>query len=90
MDPPQVVRELKRDALGRVELLRRDQALFVRRVACGGRIPGSGWAARLLLARERRALSALAGLPGVPRLVDDCELLRNDLDAVRDVPTFAR
>lgn len=70
----QVVRELKRDALGRVELLQRDQELFVRRVACGGRIPGSGLAARLLLARERRALGVLEGLPGVPVLVEDPEL----------------
>lgn len=72
MDLPQVERVLKRDALGRVELLTGDErrrARVVRRIACGGRLPLSGLVARVLLRRERRALAALAGLTGVPRLV---------------------
>lgn len=67
-DPRQATRVLKRDGLGRVELLAGDPPL-VRRVASGGTIPGSGLVARVLLARERRALAALAELPAVPRLV---------------------
>lgn len=70
MQAPQVVRELKRDALGRVELLAGPRGPVVRRVACGGRIPGSRGVARLLLGRERRALERLAGLRGVAGLVD--------------------
>jgi len=59
---------LKADALGRVErVVTADGSVRVRRVACGGRIPGSGLVARALLARERRALAALEGLAGVPR-----------------------
>ncbi len=61
----QVERLLKEDALGRVELVRTQGGRFVRRVACGGRVPGSRLVARVLLARERRALTALAGLEGV-------------------------
>jgi hypothetical protein len=61
-------RLLKADALGRVErVVTADGSVRVRRVACGGRIPGSGLVARALLARERRALAALEGLAGVPR-----------------------
>ena len=72
VDRPQVkVTELKRDALGAVELLQRGQECAVRRVASGGRIPGSGWVARVLLRRERRALDALSGLPAVPALLTD-------------------
>ncbi len=66
-----VVRELKRDALGRVELLAGRNGLLVRRVACGNGFPGSRAIAHLLMRRERRALAALAGLHGVPALVDD-------------------
>lgn len=67
--PPGLERTLlKEDALGRVELLRCGDERRVRRVACGGRVPLSGWLARRLLARERRALLALAGLEGVPAL----------------------
>ena len=62
---------LKTDALGRVErVVGPDGTLRVRRVACGGGIPGSRFVARRLLGRERRALRALADLPGVPRLLD--------------------
>jgi hypothetical protein len=64
---PRAVQLLKRDALGRVELLDDGSERRIRRVA-GGRLPGSALVARLLLARERRALAALAGLAGVPRL----------------------
>ena len=64
-----LVQLFKRDALGRVELVRRAGELAVRRVACGWRWPGSGFVARRLLARERRALEALAGLPGVARVL---------------------
>jgi len=74
-----VVAELKRDALGVVEELAVFSAAgaevseprLVRRVACGGRMPGSRLVARLLLARERAALGELAGVAGVPRLVED-------------------
>ena len=62
---------LKRDALGRVELLELDGELRVRRVACGGRVPLSAAVARLLLACERRALETLRGLDGVPALEPD-------------------
>jgi RIO-like serine/threonine protein kinase len=63
-----VERVLKRDALGRVELVREGGGRAIRRVACGGRVPGSALVARYLLERERRALAALAGLDGVPEL----------------------
>ena len=66
----QVERVLKADALGRVELVRTPVGQVVRRVASGGRVPGSGWVARLLLARERRALADLAGLDGVAQLAE--------------------
>jgi hypothetical protein len=65
-----VVRELKRDALGRVELLAGPSGPCVRRVACGNGWPGTRWLGRLLLRRERAALRALAGCPQVPRLLD--------------------
>lgn len=56
----------KRDAFGRVERVEIDGASCARRVADGGSIPGSGWIARRLLARERRALAALRGVAGIP------------------------
>lgn len=74
MGAAQVTRLLKADQLGRVERVEAREAPFVRRVACGGRIPGSGFLARRLMARERRALSALDGLAGVPGVIDDEEL----------------
>ena len=89
MNAAQGTRILKEDALGRVERLEvarpglRSPAVeertivCVRRVACGGRIPGSRWLARRLMARERRALLAIDGLPGVPRVLDDEELARH-------------
>jgi RIO-like serine/threonine protein kinase len=62
---------LKSDAFGRVERLESARGPLVRRVACGGPLPFSGWLARLFARREQRALEALAGLEGVPRLVRD-------------------
>lgn len=73
MESWQVARVLKRDALGRVELLVGPGGRCVRRVACGSRVPFSRWVGRLLLARERRALGALQGVAGVPRLIEDAE-----------------
>ncbi len=70
MEAPQVVRELKRDAFGRVELLEGPRGRLVRRVACGGRAPGSHALARVFLAHERRALRALEGIEGVARVID--------------------
>ena len=70
MGPPQVTRILKSDAFGRVELLRGASGPLVRRTTEGAR-PGLGWLARRLLARERRALSHLGDLDGLPRLVQD-------------------
>jgi hypothetical protein len=66
---PEIVQVWKRDALGRVELVRDAGALVVRRVATGGRLPFSGPVARALLRREERALRALAGVPGVARVL---------------------
>ncbi|MBI5364819.1 MAG: hypothetical protein HZA53_16705 [Planctomycetes bacterium] len=71
---------LKEDQLGRVERVDRMEPgglvpIAVRRVACGGRLPGSRAVARLLARRERRALERLAGLAHVPRLVRDDALV---------------
>jgi hypothetical protein len=71
VNSPQVERELKSDALGRIELLDGPAGRVVRRVASGSRLPGSGWVARRLLGRERRALQLLQGLAGIPALRDD-------------------
>lgn len=71
----QVGEVLKRDSLGRVERLQGPGGVIVRRVACGSRVPGSRWLARLLLARERRAHAALAGCGGVAALVENGEAL---------------
>ncbi len=76
---PQAVVTLEEDSFGRVERVTPDgpsggpgdaSRSFVRRVACGGRIPGSGFLARRLLARERRALVVLEGLERVPALLE--------------------
>lgn len=63
----QVVAVWKADVFGRIECVRADGGMFVRRVACGSRIPLSGWLARRLMARERAALLHAAGLEGLPR-----------------------
>jgi len=61
---------LKSDALGRVErIVGPDGSVRVRRTACGGRLPLSAFLGRRLLARERRALEALDGFRGAPRLL---------------------
>ncbi len=73
MNKPQVVRELKRDLFGRIELLEGPSGRAIRRVAGGGRNPLVGSLARLLLRRERRALRHLEGLPGVARVVTSAE-----------------
>jgi RIO-like serine/threonine protein kinase len=65
----EVVEVWKRDALGRVELVKEAGELAVRRVASGGRLPFSRAVARALLCREARALGTLAGLPGVARVL---------------------
>ncbi|MFT4649828.1 MAG: serine/threonine protein kinase [Glaciecola sp.] len=63
---------LKEDSLGRVEWVEQEGvgAAWIRRVACGGRWPFSGWLARRLMARERSALARLDTVPGMPRLLD--------------------
>lgn len=80
---PEVVQVWKRDVLGRVELVRREGALAVRRVAAGGRVPFSRLLAQTLLRREARALRALEGVPGVARVLaqaaDGGALLRSYL-----------
>jgi len=65
-----VVRVFKQDSFGRVELIRREGTLLVRRVPCGGRIPGSAWVGTWLARRERRTLRRLEGLEGVPQFVE--------------------
>jgi hypothetical protein len=87
---PRVIQVLKRDALGRVELLLSGRERRVRRVACGGGLPGSRWIAHVLLAREAHALRALEGTPGVPQLSDapawvGAPSLAGEVPAERDV-----
>ena len=72
---PQATVTMKTDSLGRVERVPwpgvgEGEGCFVRRVASGGRLPGSALVARELLARERRALLELTGMDGVPHLVE--------------------
>jgi serine/threonine protein kinase len=62
-----VLKLLKADSFGRVELIEKDQVREVRRVACGGKIPGSARLARILARREQRILGRLAHLAGLPR-----------------------
>jgi serine/threonine protein kinase len=71
MERPQVTLELKDDQMGLVERLDGPRGPVVRRVACGGGIPGSGIVARILMRRERLALERLADVNGVARLVID-------------------
>lgn len=73
---------LKQDTFGRIERVDVRSASSadgwrphaIRRVACGSAVPLSRWIARVLAARERRALTELRGLAGVPRVIDDAEL----------------
>src|SRR5258706_15363283 len=76
MGEPRVVAVLKQDAFGRVELLEGDGVQRIRRVACGGRIPGSRLVAHILLGRERRALLALEGVAGVPQIAEEVSFTR--------------
>ncbi len=68
MNEWQVEQLLKSDSFGRVERLAGPRGALLRRVAVGGRLPGSGIVARLLMQRERRALIRLSGTPGTPEL----------------------
>jgi len=69
---PRCLRVLKRDVFGRVEQWSVPEGFVARRVAQAHGPPGAGFVARLLLARERRALEhwerSTGGAPGVPRL----------------------
>jgi len=76
MDSPRVVAILKRDVFGRVERLEGPRGPAVRRVACGSRLPGSRWLARILLRRERAALARLEGLPGTTQRLEWPEYAR--------------
>lgn len=62
-----VLKVLKVDSFGRIELIESERGRMIRRVACGGRIPGSAIAARFLARREQRILSRLQAIAGVPR-----------------------
>ena len=64
----ELIETLKHDVFGRVELVRGPEGLLVRRVARAGLLDPRAILARALLARERRALQALRGMPGVPQL----------------------
>lgn len=79
MDAPRI---LKSDSFGRIERAEVDGRTVIRRVAVGGRIPGSGILARLLMRREARALRALSGMVGVPFVIDEQRraLTRTHLD----------
>lgn len=63
-----VVRLLKRDQLGRVELLSTEVGAVVCRRPTA--VPVIGWIAAALARREQRALCALAAIDGVPRAVE--------------------
>ncbi|MGO9057840.1 MAG: serine/threonine protein kinase [Candidatus Binataceae bacterium] len=68
-----VIEVLKLDSFGRVELVQTASGKQVRRVACGGKIPGSAVAARILARREQRLLRRLADVPGLPRALGSDE-----------------
>ncbi|MCB9869688.1 MAG: phosphotransferase [Planctomycetes bacterium] len=68
---PTVERELKRDLLGSVHLVRISGADIVHAVRrTPSKVPGFGAVARLLIRREQRALRALAGIAGVPAVLE--------------------
>jgi Transposase DDE domain group 1 len=62
-----VLRVLKADSFGRVEIVQAEQGKQVRRVACGGRIPGSALTARMLGRRKEKILKRLSHITGLPR-----------------------
>jgi len=62
-----IIKVLKADSFGRVALIEKDRIRQVRRVACGGKIPGSALAARFLARREQVILQRLAHIPALPR-----------------------
>ncbi len=70
MSDAHIIRVLKNDVLGSVELLGRGEERVVRRLASGSRVPCSGLVARHLARRERRSLAALCDVQGVPNEVD--------------------
>lgn len=74
-----LVKELKRDVFGRVELLNGPHGCCVRRVACGNGWPGTGLVAGRLLRREARALAALVGCESVPQLLPAMQMARGEL-----------
>lgn len=76
MEQWQVEQLLKSDSFGRVERVAGPEGSLLRRVAAGGRLPGSGLVARLLMRRERLALVRLAGLAGTPELKEVPEARR--------------
>ncbi|MDF1729309.1 MAG: phosphotransferase [Sulfitobacter sp.] len=82
---PLSIRILKEDSLGRVEWIEGQGSgeAWIRRVACGGKWPLSGWLARRLMARERRALLRLHGVPGLPNLVDGASSQAAELTALQ-------
>jgi len=61
-------RTLKHDALGTIRVIDAGGAAFVERDTRAAR-RGVRWLARLLAAREARALEVLVGTPGVPQLL---------------------
>lgn len=75
MTGARILRVLKRDVFGLVELVEGPGGLVVRRLARGSAVPLSGWLARRLMERERRVLAALEGMAAVPGAVDDPLLL---------------
>lgn len=68
-EPGAEARLLKSDSFGTVRLVMSAAGLVIRRDTRGA-AAGSGWLARRLARREARALAALAGLPGTPRLLE--------------------
>ncbi len=71
MNTPQVVRELKRDLFGRIELVEGPSGQRIRRVASRSWNPLVGLLARILMRRERLALQRLADVPGLARVALD-------------------
>lgn len=78
-----IIKVLKADSFGRVELIENHRLRQVRRVACGGKIPGSALAARILARREQIILQHLAHVPALPRALGvdrDCNFHRSYIE----------